>query len=98
MVDHLQAAEGLRDVPELEQLGHGQTISTRDVPKIPDGRTFMITTSSTPSRIRRVAPDTCSSSLFCQTNDGRYSVGINTITRQQPVTSVSTSSATISAK
>src|SRR2546423_8960586 len=67
MVDHLQAAEGLRDVAKLEQR-HGQTISTREVPKIPDGRTFMITTSSAPSRISRVAPDTCSTSLFSQTN------------------------------
>src|SRR5206468_3569687 len=71
MVDHLQTAEGLRDVAKLEQLRHGQMISTRDVPKIPDGRTFMITTSSAPSRIRRVAPDTCSTSLFSQTNDAR---------------------------
>src|SRR5439155_2054701 len=96
-VHHVETAEGLGDVAKLEQC-HGQTISTRDVPKIPAGRTFMITTSSAPSRTSRVAPETCSKSLFSHTNEARYSVGIRTIVRRHPRTSVSTSAARMSTK
>ena len=70
IVDHLQPAERFGDAAKLEER-HRQTISTRDVPKMPAGRTFMITTNNAPSRMSRVAPDTCSTSLFSHTNDAR---------------------------
>src|SRR5207244_1125732 len=96
-VHDLEPAEGPRDVSQLAKR-QGQPISTRALPKIPAGRAFMITTSSAPNRISRVAPETCSTSLFSQTNEARYRVGIRATVRHHPRTSVSTSAARIRTK
>ena len=75
-VDHLQAAERLRDPLQLQELGTGRfgyaghTISTLDVPSSPCGRQLMSVISRAPrSRIRVTLGSV--TSRFSQTNAAR---------------------------